>query len=70
MSDIDLLTQFLQYLLGILPGDIAANIITVITALVTICTLIIRFWKEPDQTNKHYKLWKFIYILASFKKKT
>lgn len=66
--DTDLLTQFLQYLLGMIPGDVAANIITVVTALVTICTLIIRFWQEPDQSSKWHNLWKLIHILASFKK--
>lgn len=68
MDVADFLTQFLQYILGVLPGDIASNLIAAITALVTLCTLIIRFWKEPETTSKLYKLWKLLHILASFKK--
>ncbi|MDI2112074.1 hypothetical protein [Commensalibacter nepenthis] len=65
--DTDLLMQVFQYLLGVIPGDIAGNIVAVVTAMVTICTLIIRFWKMPEPTSKLYTLWKLFHVLASFK---
>ncbi|MDI2091702.1 hypothetical protein [Commensalibacter oyaizuii] len=68
--DTDLLTQVLQYLLGVIPGDIAGNIVAVITAIVTLCTLVIRFWKEPNPTSKRHKVWKVVHVLASFKTPT
>lgn len=70
MDNTDLIMQIFQYLLGVIPGDIAGNIIAVVTTIVTVCTLIIRFWKEPDQTSKSYQLWKIIHTLASFKAPT
>ncbi|CAI3948099.1 unnamed protein product [Commensalibacter communis] len=65
--DSDLMMQCFQYLLGVIPGDIAGNMIAVVTTIVTICTLIVRFWKIPATTSKGYKLWKVIHTLASFK---
>lgn len=65
--DTDLIMQIFQYLLGVIPGDIAGNIVAVVTTIVTICTLIIRFWKEPETTSKGFKLWKLFHVLASFK---
>lgn len=65
--DTDLLTQFLQYVLGILPGHIAANTIAIITFFITFCTLILRFWKTPATNSVWYKIWKIIHLLASLK---
>ncbi|CAI3956167.1 unnamed protein product [Commensalibacter communis] len=65
--DNDLIVQCFQYLLGIIPGDVAGNIVAVLTTMVTIFTLIMRFWKIPDQASQSHKLWKLIYILASLK---
>lgn len=70
MDNIDLLMQMLQYFLGMIPGDIAANIISIVMVVVTVCTLVVRFWKEPQLTSKLYKVWKIIYVLASFKRAT
>lgn len=66
--DTDLLMQFMQYLLGVIPGDIAANIISFVTVVVTACTLVLRFWKEPEPSSKWHKLWQVLHLLASFKK--
>ncbi|CAI3961468.1 unnamed protein product, partial [Commensalibacter communis] len=66
----DLMMEVLQYLLGVISGDIAGNMIAVVTTIVTICTLIIRFWKMPEPTSKGYKLWKLFHVLASFKTPT
>ncbi|CAI3960218.1 unnamed protein product [Commensalibacter communis] len=65
--DTDVMMEVLQYLLGVIPGDIAGNMIAVVTTIVTICTLIVRFWKMPATTSKGYKLWKLFHVLASFK---
>ncbi|MDI2113096.1 hypothetical protein [Commensalibacter nepenthis] len=67
MDNLDLMMQVFQYLLGVIPGDIAGNIVAVVTTIVTICTLIIRFWKMPEPSSKLYKLWKLLHVLASFK---
>lgn len=68
MDSTDLLVQIFQYVLGVVPGDVAGNIISIATVIVTICTLIIRFWKEPTKESKQHKLWQFFHLLASFKK--
>lgn len=68
MDSTDLLMQIFQYVLGVVPGDVAGNIISIATVIVTICTLIIRFWKEPQKENKLHKLWQIFHLLASFKK--
>lgn len=68
MENSDLLMQAFQYVLGVIPGDIAGNIVSVVTVIVTICTLIIRFWKEPNKGSKSYKLWQLLHVLASFKR--
>lgn len=68
MENTDLLMQMFQYVLGVIPGDIAANIVAVFTTIVTTCTLIIRFCKEPDKDSKGYKLWQLLHVLASFKR--
>ncbi|WP_245527844.1 hypothetical protein, partial [Commensalibacter intestini] len=70
MDSTDLLMQMFQYCLGMIPGDIAANIISIVTVVVTVCTLVLRFWKEPQSTSKLYKVWKIIHVLASFKRAT
>lgn len=70
MDNTDLLMQMLQYCLGMIPGDIAANVISIVTVVVTVCTFIIRFWKEPQSSDKLYNLWKLIHVLASFKRST
>lgn len=67
MDPINVLSQILQLFLGLLPGALAANLITLITIMVTLCTLILRFWKEPSPNSKFYKLWKIIHIIAAFK---
>ncbi len=66
--DTDYLTQFLTWMLGALPGDIAANLVGIITALVTLCTLVIRFWKEPASGTTAHKVWSVVHLLASFRK--
>lgn len=70
MDNTDLLMQLFQYCLGMIPGDIAANIISIVTVVVTVCTLVLRFWKEPQSTSRFYNLWKIIHVLASFKRAT
>lgn len=55
--DADFLTQFLTWALGSLPGDIAANIVAVITGVVILCTLVMRFWKEPKEGTTAHKIW-------------
>lgn len=59
--------QALQYFLNILPGNVTSDLIALLTFSVTLCTLITRFWKEPDNKNRLHKLWSFINFLASFK---
>lgn len=68
MDNTDLLMQIFQYVLGVVPGDVAGNIISIVTVIVTICTLIMRFWKEPIKESKLHKLWQFFHLLASFRK--
>lgn len=68
MDSTDLLMQLFQYCLGMIPGDIAGNIVSIVTVVVTVCTFIIRFWKEPKLSSKRHKLWKVLHLLASFKK--
>lgn len=68
MDNTDLLMQIFQYVLGVVPGDVAGNIVSIATVIVTICTLIIRFWKEPKKDSKLHKLWQAFHLLASFKK--
>ncbi|CAI3931729.1 hypothetical protein [Commensalibacter papalotli (ex Botero et al. 2024)] len=68
MENTDLLMQLFQYVMGIIPGDITGNIVSAVTVIVTVCTLIMRFWKEPAQDRKSHKLWQFLHVLASFKK--
>lgn len=68
MNNTDLLMQLFQYCLGMIPGDIAANIISIVTVVVTVCTLVVRFWKEPKLSSKRHKLWQVLHLLASFKK--
>lgn len=68
MENTDLLMQLFQYILGIIPGDVAGNIVSAVTVIVTVCTLIMRFWKEPTQDGIIHKLWQFLHVLASFKK--
>ena len=63
----DFLSQALQYFMNILPGNVTSNLIALLTFSVTLCTLITRFWKEPDNKNRLHKLWSFINFLASFK---
>ena len=63
----DFLSQALQYFLNILPGNVTFNLIALLTLSVTLCTLVTRFWKEPDNKNRSHKLWSFINFLASFK---
>ncbi|AYN86426.1 hypothetical protein D9V35_02385 [Commensalibacter melissae] len=63
----DFLSQALQYFMNILPGNVTFNLIVLLTFNVTLCTLITRFWKEPDNKNRLHKLWSFINFLASFK---
>lgn len=70
MDTNDFLTQAMQYVLGIIPGDMAANVIAAIAFVITLCTLILRFWKEPDQTSKIYWLWKIVHIFAELKRPT
>lgn len=66
--DADFLTQFMTWALGSLPGDIAANIVVIITGIVTLCTLVMRFWKEPKEGTTAHKIWGILHTLASFKK--
>lgn len=68
MDNTDLLMQLFQYCLGMIPGDIAVNIISIVTVVVTVCTLVLRFWKEPEQISKWHRLWQALHLLASFKK--
>lgn len=69
MDITEILTQFLQYIIGVMPGDIASDVIAIVTTIVTVCTLVIRFWKEPTSTSGiSYNLWKAFHLLASFKK--
>lgn len=64
----DYFDQFLVWMLGNLPGDVAANIIAIVTFIFTSCTLILRFWPEPKSDNTLHKLWSIVHLLASFKK--
>ena len=66
--DTDYLTQFLTWMLGALPGDVAANLVGGITFVVTFCTVVVRFWKEPASGTIAHKVWTVIHLLASFKK--
>lgn len=63
----DFLSQALQYFLDILPGNVTSDLIVLLMFSVTLCTLVTRFWKEPDNKNRLHKLWSFINFLASFK---
>lgn len=63
----DFLSQALQYFLDILPGNVTSDLIVLLMFSVTLCTLVTRFWKEPDNKNRLHKLWLFINFLASFK---
>lgn len=67
MDTTDILTQFLQYCLGVLPGDVASNIVVSLTFTVTLCTFILRFWKEPAQTSRWRWVWKIIHLVAAFR---
>lgn len=61
----DLLTQLLQYLLGVLPGNIASDIIAILSLLMAIGVVVMRFWKtEPDKNNKvlHFIYKAFFYL--------
>lgn len=66
--DNDIITQFLIYMLGYLPGNVAAHLIGAITIGVTLCTLILRFWPEPKAGTTAHKIWEIIHLIASFKK--
>lgn len=63
----DFLSQALQYFLDILPGNVTSDLIVLLMFSVMLCTLVTRFWKEPDNKNRLHKLWSFINFLASFK---
>lgn len=63
----DFFTELLQYMVNVLPSNVMGDVMAVVTFIVTLCTLVIRFWKEPDVRSKSYRLWSFIHLLASFK---
>lgn len=44
----DFFTELLQYIINVLPSNTAGDVVAVVTFIVTLCTLVIRFWKEPD----------------------
>lgn len=69
MDIIEFFNQFLQYFLGVIPGDIASDIIALLTTIVTISTLIVKYWKtEPSKDKKflHF-LWRVIKSCSSLK---
>ena len=63
----DFFTELLQYIINVLPSNTAGDVVAIVTFIVTLCTLVIRFWKEPDPKSGWHKLWSFIHLLASFK---
>lgn len=65
--DMASLDQILQYVFGLLPDNVAADMAVILTFIVTLCTLILRFWKEPKVDSKWHGAWKLVHILASFR---
>lgn len=63
----DFFTELLQYIINVLPSNTAGDVVAVVTFIVTLCTLVIRFWKEPDPKSGWHKLWSLIHLLASFR---
>ena len=63
----DFFTELLQYIINVLPSNTAGDVVAVVTFIVTLCTLVIRFWKEPDPKSGLHRLWSFIHLLASFR---
>lgn len=63
----DFFTELLQYIINVLPSNTAGDVVAVVTFIVTLCTLVIRFWKEPDPKSGLHKLWSLIHLLASFR---
>lgn len=65
--DTDIFTQIIQGILGVLPSGTTADVLLVLTVIVTLCTLILRFWPEPKVDSKIHWLWSLVHLLASFK---
>ena len=63
----DFFTELLQYIINVLPSNVAGDVVAVVTFIVTLCTLVIRFWKEPDPKSGLHRLWSIIHLLASFR---
>lgn len=63
----DFLQRFYNILSMSCPAIQRVKLSRLVTFIVTLCTLVIRFWKEPDPKSGLHKLWSLIHLLASFR---
>ena len=45
----DFFTELLQYMVNVLPSNVMGDVMAVVTFIVTLCTLVIRFWTRCQE---------------------